>query len=254
MTQITLEHISLGYQGTPILRDLDLLIPSGAFFSLIGKSGCGKTTLIKAIAGLLPIANGRILFDEKDTANTPVEHRQISVLFQDVRLFTHLSVRDNVAFGMKMQGVSRRERYEQASTLLAMVELAGYETRAVSELSGGQQQRVALARALAVKPRLLLLDEPFTSLDSELKTQMQRLVRRIHDEQSLTTLLVTHDIGEAMLLSDHIAILNEGIIACCDTPAGILQNPKGASYLSSWMQRIHAQAAVLQPPDVTGQL
>lgn len=246
MTILELADLTLEYDKQPVLSHITLAVEKGELVSLLGHSGCGKTTLIKAIAGLHPLAGGRVLLQGRDTSHLPPEKRGLSVLFQDMRLFPHLSVEDNVAFGLRMQGMEKKERRRQANDMLAAVELTGMGKRRIDQLSGGQQQRVALARALVVKPRLLLLDEPFSSLDMGLRRAMRELVGRLHKEMGLTTLLVTHDVGEAMLLSDRIALLEGGRILCCHTPCGLLQSQTAASYLQPWRQDLEAQQAMLK--------
>ena len=247
MTILELDALTLEYDKQPVLSHIDLAVEKGELVSLLGHSGCGKTTLIKAIAGLHPLSGGRVLLQGQDASNLPPEKRGLSVLFQDMRLFPHLSVEDNVAFGLRMQGVAKEARRRQANDMLAAVELTGMGKRRIDQLSGGQQQRVALARALVVKPKLLLLDEPFSSLDMGLRRAMRELVGRLHKELELTTLLVTHDVGEAMLLSDRIALLEGGKILCCHTPADLLESQAAAGYLQPWRQDLEAQQALLKP-------
>lgn len=247
MSRFALQQACLGYGEHAVLHHIDLALEEGEFFSLLGISGSGKTTIIKTISGLLPLLEGQLLLDGEDAAGIPPEKRGISVLFQDLRLFPHLTVEDNVAFGLQMQGVPKAERRRTAGELLASVGLSGMEKRMIHTLSGGQQQRVALARAIAVKPRLLFLDEPFSSLDLDLRRAMQDLVRDLHHKMSLTTLLVTHDIGEALLLSDRAAILSQGHIACCGTPKEILANP-AAPGLSTWKAEMERYQALLSNP------
>lgn len=246
MSRFALQQACLGYEGHAVLQHIDLALAEGEFFSLLGISGSGKTTIIKTISGLLPLLEGQLFLDGEDAAGMPPEKRGISVLFQDLRLFPHLTVEDNVAFGLQMQGVPKAERRRAAGELLAAVGLSGMEKRMVHTLSGGQQQRVALARAAAVRPRLLLLDEPFSSLDLDLRHAMQDLVRELHRKMSLTTLLVTHDIGEALLLSDRVAILSQGHIACCGTPKEVLADPS-APGLAAWKEEIARHHALLDP-------
>ncbi len=247
MTILELDALTLEYDKQPVLSHIDLAVEKGELVSLLGHSGCGKTTLIKAIAGLHPLSGGRVLLQGQDASRLPPEKRGLSVLFQDMRLFPHLSVEDNVAFGLRMQGVAKEARRRQANDMLAAVELTGLGKRRIDQLSGGQQQRVALARALVVKPKLLLLDEPFSSLDMGLRRAMRELVGRLHKELELTTLLVTHDVGEAMLLSDRIALLEGGHILCCHPPTDLLESQAAAGYLQPWRQDLQAQQALLKP-------
>ena len=163
--KLVIKNLTAGYDADVVLRDLSLSVEEGEFLSLLGPSGCGKTTLMKTIAGILPVTQGRICLDGEEITDLPVHKRGTVIMFQDIRLFPHKSVAENVAFPLKMQGVLKEDRLHQAEELLDKVQLGGYGNRRPSELSGGQQQRVALARALAAKPKLLLLDEPFSALD-----------------------------------------------------------------------------------------
>ena len=242
---LELRNLTLAYGKQIVLQALDVSIEDREFFSLLGRSGCGKTTLIKAIAGLHPLAGGSILLNGKDTAGLPPEKRNTAVLFQDIRLFPHLSVEDNVAYGLRMQGMPRQERRRKAGEMLEAVGLSGMEKRPVDALSGGQQQRVALARALILRPAILLLDEPFSSLDMDLRRAMRDLLKGLHTNLGLTTLLVTHDIGEAMLLSDRIAILDTERLVCCDTPGALLNKPEAAPYLEAWRKDLEDQQRLL---------
>ncbi|GMO31194.1 MAG: hypothetical protein Ta2B_12270 [Termitinemataceae bacterium] len=195
-----------------ILHNINLKIEAGEFFSLLGPSGCGKTTLLKTIAGLLQASSGCITLDNTSLDFCPPHRRGIAMVFQDGRLFPHLSVRDNIAFSLKMAGINKKSRHCLAESMLDMVQLSGIGERRVSMLSGGQQQRVALARALICKPKVLLLDEPFSSLDQELRMDMNNLVFNLHQQLQTTTLLVTHDREEAQKLSNHIAVMSDGML------------------------------------------
>ena len=193
--------------------------------SLLGPSGCGKTTLMKAVAGILPAQEGRIFLDGRDITHLPIHKRGTVIVFQDMRLFPHKSVVENVAFPLKMQGVSKEERIAQAEALLEKVQLAGFGSRKPAELSGGQQQRVALARALAAKPKLLLLDEPFSALDENLREDMRSLVLHLKDEFGMTVILVTHDREEALSMSDRVALMFNGKLIQTGTPRDVYSHP-----------------------------
>lgn len=219
------QGLAVSLQGVPILKGIDLDVAKGEFLSLLGPSGCGKTTFLKTIAGLLMPDSGNISLGGISLNSVPPQKRGTVVVFQDMRLFPHMNVLDNVAFGLKMQGAKTAERRDTARALLDKVGLSGFEKRRIRELSGGQQQRVALARALAIKPRLLLLDEPFSSLDTNLRQRMREMVRALHDSLSLTTILVTHDHAEALLLSDRIAMMFEGKLVQTDSPRILLEQP-----------------------------
>lgn len=223
---LSVKGLNVSYGKNHILKDINLEIESGEFVSILGKSGCGKTTLIKAIAGLLETDSGDINIFDKNVAGLPPEKRQTVIVFQDLRLFPHMNVEDNIAFAMKLKKMDKAVIKEKVDRLLAQVRLSGYEKRKVSRLSGGQMQRVALARALGAEPKLLLLDEPFASLDEDLRKEMGELVRRLHRENGITTVMITHDKEEAMELSDRLALMEEGRILAIDSPERLYNSPK----------------------------
>ncbi len=223
--KLSIQNLTVQLQEDVILHDVSLDVREGEFLSLLGPSGCGKTTLLKTIAGLRPIQTGTLLLDEEDISSVPTHKRGTVIVFQDHRLFPHMSVLENIAFGLKMQGVSKAERMKTAEYFLNLVQLEGLGSRRTSEISGGQMQRIALARALATKPRLLLLDEPFSALDENLREEMRDLVRRLHDELGMTTVMVTHDREEALSVSDRVAVMFDGRILQCDTPEAVYTTP-----------------------------
>lgn len=223
---LSVKGLNVSYGKNHILKDINLEIESGEFVSILGKSGCGKTTLIKSIAGLLETDNGDINIFDKNVATLPPEKRQTVIVFQDLRLFPHMNVEDNIAFAMKLKKMDKAVIKEKVEKLLDQVRLSGYEKRKVSRLSGGQMQRVALARALGAEPKLLLLDEPFASLDEDLIKEMGELVRRLHRENGITTIMITHDKEEAMELSDRLALMEEGRILAIDSPERLYNSPK----------------------------
>ena len=222
---LIINDLNVSYGKNHILKDVNLSINSGEFVSVLGKSGCGKTTLIKSIAGLLDTDSGDISIFDENVAKLPPEKRQTVIVFQDLRLFPHMNVEDNIAFAMKLKKLDKVLIKEKVKKLLEQVRLSGYEKRKVSRLSGGQMQRVALARALGAEPKLLLLDEPFASLDEGLREEMGELVRRLHKENGITTVMITHDKEEAMELSDRLALMEEGRILAFDTPAKLYNFP-----------------------------
>lgn len=223
--KLSIHDLSAGYGNQTVIQQLSLSVKNGEFLSLLGPSGCGKTTLMKTIAGILPAQQGKICLDGVDITNLPIHQRHTVIVFQDMRLFPHLSIEENVAFPLKMQGVSKQERLERAAALLEKVQLHGFEKRKPHELSGGQQQRTALARALAAQPKLLLLDEPFSALDENLREEMRRLVLDLKDEFQMTVILVTHDRQEALSMSDRIALMFSGRLVQTGTPAQIYNKP-----------------------------
>ena len=223
--KLDIQNLTAGYDQDVILKDFSLAAEEGEFLSLLGPSGCGKSTLLKTIAGIVPAKKGSIHLDGQDITNLPIHKRGTTVLFQDIRLFPHKSVAENVAFPLKMQGVPRAERLQTAEYLLEKVKLSGFGNRRPMELSGGQQQRVALARALAAKPKLLLLDEPFSALDENLREDMRSLVLHLKDEFDMTVILVTHDREEALSMSDRVALMFDGKLIQTGTPRDVYSHP-----------------------------
>lgn len=213
------------YGATPAVRDLSFSVGRGEFFSLLGPSGCGKTTTLRLLAGFESADEGEIrLLGARVNERRPYE-RQLAMVFQNYALFPHLTVKANVAFPLEMRNVARADMDRRVAEALAMVELAGYEARLPRQLSGGQQQRVALARAIVFNPRLLLLDEPFGALDRKLRETMQLEVRRLQRRLGLTTIFITHDQEEALVLSDRIAVMNKGAIQQVATTTEIYEHP-----------------------------
>lgn len=223
--QLQMQNISVSINHKPILDSLDLDVREGELISLLGPSGCGKSTLLKSIAGLLSPQAGDIIMDDMTANDWPANNRGAVIVFQDLRLFPNMSVLDNVAFPLKIRGMDKDTRRSKAAKLLESVQLSGLEKRKINEISGGQQQRVALARALAASPELLLLDEPFASLDDNLRQDMQQLVLDLHREYGITTILVTHDQQEALMMSNRIALMMDGRIVQFDTPQNIYNAP-----------------------------
>lgn len=222
---LTMKQLKTVLQGKEILHQIDLEIEEGEFISLLGPSGCGKTTLLKSIAGLLEIEEGDIFLNETSIGALPPHKRGMVIVFQDLRLFPHMTVEKNIAFPMELNKVPVQEQREMVTGLLKEVQLEGFEKRKIRQLSGGQMQRVALARALAASPKVLLLDEPFSGLDEKLRIEMANLVRRIHEERKMTTILVTHDKREALQMSDRIALMDKGKILQYASPKEIFHYP-----------------------------
>jgi thiamine transport system ATP-binding protein len=204
--------------GTTAVDGVTLGVAAGEVLALLGPSGCGKSSLLRAVAGLEPVAAGSITFDGDDVGRVPVHRRGFGLLFQDGQLFPHRDVGRNVAYGLEIQGLSRGERDERVTELLVAVGLEGFARRAVTTLSGGQQQRVALARSLAPRPRLLLLDEPLSALDRQLRERLAHDVRRTLKETGTTAVFVTHDHAEAFTVADRVAVMDAGRLLQVDTP------------------------------------
>lgn len=219
------ENIHVSYDHQEILHAVNLEIGAPQLVSLLGPSGCGKSTLLKTIAGLIPPDQGQIFINDAPVNHVPPHKRGTVIVFQDLRLFPHMSAEENIAFPLKMQGVSKNQRLKKAADLLEMVQLNGFGKRKISQMSGGQLQRAALARALAANPHVLLLDEPFSSLDENLRQDMRNLVLDIHKELRLTTILVTHDPREALMISDKIAVMLEGRIVQYDDTRTLYNSP-----------------------------
>lgn len=208
------------------VKSLNLDIEPGELVSLLGESGCGKTTTLRMIAGLVRPNAGSILFDGVDITDTPTEKRPVGMVFQKSLLFPHMSIAENVGFGLKMQKVAQTEIDEKVERILGLVQLEGYGSRRVGQLSGGQEQRVSLARALIVEPDVLLLDEPLSALDANLRVQMRDLIRSIQQQIGVTTVFVTHDQAEAVEISDRIALLVDGRIEQYATPEDFYTAPE----------------------------
>ena len=226
MSVVEIEGITKRFGATPALDDVHLRIEEGELFALLGPSGSGKTTLLRAIAGFVEPDAGAIRIDGDAMHDLPVHRRDIGMVFQHYALFPHMSVFDNVAFGLSVRSVGRSEMAEQVRAMLALVQLEGFEKRRPRQLSGGQQQRVALARALVTRPRVLLLDEPLGALDKRLRRRMQVELRQIQREVGITTVFVTHDQEEALTLSDRIAILDTGRIVQSGPPQAVYERPR----------------------------
>lgn len=222
---LRLDGVSLSYGAVPIIRNLSLDVGAGEMVALLGASGCGKTTTLKLIAGLLRTDAGSISIDGAPVNGTPVEKRRAGVVFQKPLLFPYLSVEQNVGFSLRMRGASPSEIHKRVRDALAMVRLEGFESRRPSQLSGGQEQRVALARALVGDPRILLLDEPFASLDENLRVEIRTLVRVLQRKLGITTIFVTHDRAEAAAMAHRIAFLHDGRIAQCGTLREFYERP-----------------------------
>jgi iron(III) transport system ATP-binding protein len=224
---LEVRHVDIAYQGPPVVNQVSLQLPDGAIGCLLGPSGCGKTTLLRAIAGFEPVQAGEILLGGKTVSrpgfSLPPEKRRVGMVFQDLALFPHLSVADNIAFGLR--GFDRNQRRRRIEELLLLIGLELSASTYPHQLSGGQQQRVALARAMAPRPELLLLDEPFSSLDVELREKLAREVRQILKQDGLTALLVTHDQFEAFAMTDEIGVMHAGRLHQWDTAYNLYHRP-----------------------------
>jgi len=226
---IQIENIRKNYGAFEALKDISLTIESGELIALLGPSGCGKTTLLRSIAGLETPDSGRIVLNGEESTRTNAARRGIGFVFQHYALFRHMTIFENVAFGLRVQPraerLARAAIHERVSELLRLVQLESYGRMYPEQLSGGQRQRVALARALAVRPKVLLLDEPFSALDAKVRKDLRTWLRRIHDELHVTTILVTHDQEEALEVADRVVILNAGKLEQEGTPEQIYNQP-----------------------------
>lgn len=223
---LQLKNIYKSFGDTSVIKNISIDINEGELVSFIGPSGCGKTTLLRIIGGFHPQNAGQVILAGKSIDHLPPEKRSTGMVFQNYALFPHLSIYDNVGYGLTVQKKSKEEKDKLIKEALAQVQLVGYESRKPNELSGGQQQRVAIARCLVLKPKVLLLDEPLSNLDANLRTMMRDEIRRLKEELNLTIIFVTHDQEEALSISDRVLVLNDGVMQQLAAPSVIYQRPK----------------------------
>jgi len=223
---VKLENVSKKYNDKYIIKNLSLDIYEGEFLTILGPSGCGKTTILRLISGLEEVTSGNVFIDDQDVTYIDPTKREVNTIFQNFALFPHMTVKDNVGFGLKMKKIPKEEIEKKVKKALKLVKLEGFEERLPAQLSGGQQQRVAIARGIVMNPKVLLLDESLCSLDLKLKRQMQIELKKIQKKLGITFIYVTHDQDEALTMSDRIVIINKGIIEQNDTPQNIYKYPK----------------------------
>ena len=236
--------------GTRALEPATLDIARGETLVLLGPSGCGKTTMLRIIAGLeLPDAGGKVLFDGKDMTPMPIERRNVGMVFQSYALFPNMTVADNIGYGLKIRGMPKSERVSRVAELVTLTNITGLENRRIDQLSGGQRQRVALARAVAIRPGILLLDEPLTALDAALRDRLRGELNRLLRELGITTIYVTHDQAEAMELGDRIVVMQKGAIAQIGSPREIYFAPK-----NRFVAEFVGAANIIEAPLESGQL
>ncbi|PAQ03145.1 ABC transporter ATP-binding protein [Mesorhizobium mediterraneum] len=226
MTEVSIERLTKTFGTARAVDGISIRIADGEFISLLGPSGCGKTTTLKMIAGFEEASEGAIRFDGKDVVNVPAEKRDIGMVFQNYALFPHMTVDQNLAFGLEMRKIAKPEMRSRIAKVLDMVQLGGYSERFPNQLSGGQQQRVALARALVIEPKILLLDEPLANLDAKLREEMRVFIRDLQRRVGITTVYVTHDQAEAMTMSDRVVVMFGGRIAQIGAPSDIYERPE----------------------------
>ena len=229
---VDIRHVNKVYQGdNAVVKDLDLQVYEGEFLTLLGSSGCGKTTTLRMIAGFESITSGSILVEGEDVENKEPYERNVNTVFQTYALFPHMTVFDNVAYGLRIKKVPKEEVKKRVTEMLGLVQLGGFEKRFPSQLSGGQKQRVAIARALINKPKVLLLDEPLGALDLKLRKQMQLELKRLQRKLKITFIYVTHDQEEALTMSDRIAVMSDGILQQVGTPKEIYEHQIGRAHV-----------------------
>jgi spermidine/putrescine transport system ATP-binding protein len=225
---IDLRNITKSFDGTMVLDDLNLSVKENAFVTLLGPSGCGKTTTLRIIGGFESPDKGQVIFDGQDITSLPPNKRQLNTVFQKYALFNHMSISENIAFGLKIKNKPKAYIQDKIKYALKLVNLDGFENRTVSSLSGGQQQRIAIARAIVNEPRVLLLDEPLGALDLKLRQDMQYELIRLKNELGITFIYVTHDQEEALTMSDTIVVMNQGYIQQMGSPENIYNEPENA--------------------------
>ncbi len=234
MSSVSLEKVRKTYDNFMAIDDVSLRVESGKFLTMLGPSGCGKSTTLRAVAGLIAPDAGRIHIGNRDVVNIPVWRRNVGMMFQSLALFPHMTVGENVAFGLRMRKVPKADQAIKVRQALATVRLGHFEDRYPHQMSGGQQQRVAMARALVFEPDVLLLDEPFGALDRKLREAMQAELHELTRRIGITSLFVTHDQEEALILSDYIAVMNHGRVVQFGTPNEIYERPK-ARFVADFM-------------------
>lgn len=224
-TSVKIENVVKKYADFTAINKVNFTIQDGEFFTLLGPSGCGKTTLLRMIAGFNSIEEGKIYFNDNVINNLSAHKRDIGMVFQNYAIFPHLSVYENVEYGLKTRNVPKEEREKRILDVLKIVQIENLKDRMPNKLSGGQQQRVALARAIVIEPKILLMDEPLSNLDAKLRVQMRTIIKKIQRKLNITTVYVTHDQEEALAISDRIAVMNSGEIMQLSTPQEIYQHP-----------------------------
>jgi putative spermidine/putrescine transport system ATP-binding protein len=249
VSYLRLENLQCTYDRTVAVRNLNLDVAQGELLALLGPSGCGKSTTLRMVAGFVPPSAGRILFGERDVTRAPPHARDTGMVFQGYALFMHMSVAENVSFGLQMRKVPRAEQAARVKEALRLVQLEHLADRRPAALSGGQQQRVALARALVVQPTVFLLDEPMSNLDARLRTEVRLEIRALQQRLGLTTLLVTHDQEEALTTADRLAVMDHGRVRQVGTPQQVYEQPVD-QFVANFIGRCNLVAGRLEAPGV----
>ena len=245
---LSLDRIETVYGSTLILKGVSLAVEPGEFIALLGSSGCGKTTLLRAISGFVDVSAGRIQVGERDITHLPPEKRDMAMVFQSYALWPHMSTADNIAYGLRLRRIDRAERQRRVQEILGMLGLDDLGERAVTALSGGQRQRVALGRALAINPRILLLDEPLSNLDARIRHTVRHEIKALQQQLGITTIHVTHDREEAMIMADRLVVMEAGEICQVDTPE-IIYNRPASPFVAAFMGADNVIWLHIQPDD-----
>ena len=254
---VELTHVTKAFGTTLAVNDVSLKIEEGEFFFLLGPSGCGKSTFLRIVAGFYKPDTGELRFDDTVMNNVPPHQRNTGMVFQNYALWPHMSVAENIEYGLTLRKLEKEERQEKIDRALEMVQMEGYHDRAVNTLSGGQQQRIALARALVIEPSVLLLDEPISNLDAALRQQMRDEIKQIHDRTNITMFYVTHDQVDALSMADRMAIMQDGVIIQVGTPREIYQFPRNVfvasfvgetNFISGKVQSVSNGTATIETP------
>ncbi len=254
---VELNHVTKAFDTTLAVNNVSLKIEKGEFFFLLGPSGCGKSTFLRILAGFYKPDTGELQFDDTVMNNVPPHQRNTGMVFQNYALWPHMSVAENIEYGLMLRKLEKSERQEKTARALEMVQMDGYHDRAVNTLSGGQQQRIALARALVIEPSVLLLDEPISNLDAALRQQMRDEIKQIHDRTNITTFYVTHDQVDALSMAHRMAIMQDGVIVQVGTPREVYQFPKNAfvasfvgetNFISGKVQHTSNGTAIIETP------
>src|SRR5262245_49435157 len=247
MPFLELSHVHKEFSGTVAVHEFDLAVEQGEFVSLLGPSGCGKTTMLRMVAGFESPSTGRIIVNGRDVTHTPPNRRKMGMVFQSYALFPHMTAADNVGYGLRVAGKPKAEVAQRVREMLDLVQLSQFGARYPYQLSGGQQQRVALARALAIRPALLLLDEPLSALDAKVRAEVREEIRRIQTQLGITTIFVTHDQEEAMSISDRVVVMSRGQVEQVGKPFEIYNFPRTA-FVASFVGTLNQLTCVVADP------